>query len=265
MTRALAAALTAAFLSAASVKAADPFYTALLRDGKETARRSPAEAVAAFRVASFGLLDDPALLTEALVRLAVAQRAAGREADAQATAQRFADVEGKFHAYTKASLEPEIRSQFEEILGRRLPGEMARAPSPPASSPPAPAPPSAPEAPPAGSAIVRLAREALERGDLRAAMRYAGRALDEDPNSDEALAIRARALTQRESYRAALADLRRLPSARFEAEPELWADLFVCLVATRERAEARSVAANVPRSAGSRQDVSNARRTLFGF
>src|SRR5204863_1488906 len=113
-----------------------------------------------------------------------------------------------------------------------------------------------------GGSALQLAREASARADQKAAVRLATWALDVEPDADEALAIRAHALTLRESYRAALADLRRLPESRFAAQPELWADLFVCLVSTKERAEARGVAANVPAAFSARADVARARKTL---
>jgi len=94
---ALAVLLGAGLPSPAAWGAVDPFYRGLLKQGKDAyAAHRTADAVEAFRVASFGLLEEPVLLSEALARLALAQRAAGRDADVKATIARFTELEERY-------------------------------------------------------------------------------------------------------------------------------------------------------------------------
>lgn len=117
------------------------------------------EAINQFRVAAFGSLDEPTLLTECLVRLALSEAAAGKTSDADETLARFVDVEKRFGAYGRASLEPDIRNDFQALLKKRVaPATLAGVPSllvseplPKGSSPPkatAPATSKAPKASP---------------------------------------------------------------------------------------------------------------------
>ncbi len=186
------AALAALLVVWPALGAVDPFYTSLLKQGRDAYReRRPAEAAEQLRIASFGLLEDPVLLTEALVRLALAQRAAGREADAQGTLARFADAEQRFHAYAKASLEPDVRSEFEGLLGHRVAGGETAAAAPAAAPPPAPAktearaparetaPKDTPNETSAkisrnGGSALQLAREAAARADVARARKTLG-------------------------------------------------------------------------------------------
>ncbi len=107
-------ALAGATLAAAQ-PAADPFYLSLLREGRTSlARGDAAGAAKELRVACFGLLDQPPLLGECLVRLALAQGAMGdREAFGE-TFDRIETIEERFQAYTQAALSPEERESFED-------------------------------------------------------------------------------------------------------------------------------------------------------
>lgn len=100
----------------------EDFYEARLREGQGVFRAGRfSEAIDQFRIAAFGFLDRPALLSESLVRLALAQQAAKRESDLSATIQRFLEVERKFGAFSQAKLGPETRDFFRRLLEKRVP------------------------------------------------------------------------------------------------------------------------------------------------
>jgi TonB family protein len=93
-----------------------------LRNGRDAYRAGRySEAAEALRLATFGLLDRPVLLSEALARLAVADEAAQREEDIEPTLSRFLEAERRFAPYASANLEPEVRRRFEELLRSRIP------------------------------------------------------------------------------------------------------------------------------------------------
>jgi hypothetical protein len=103
---------------------ADDFSLERLRAGEEAlrAKRIP-EAVDQLRIACFGLLDQVESLSECLVNLTLAQDAAKRPADVQATLGRFLEVERRFAPYAKAALPAETRREFQAILLARVPEE----------------------------------------------------------------------------------------------------------------------------------------------
>jgi tetratricopeptide (TPR) repeat protein len=116
-------ALAAGPATAAGVAAGtDPFYSGLLRDGKIAYDRADyATAAKDLRLACFGLLAEPALLTDCLVRLAVAQGAGNDAEGFRETFRRIAEVEDRFGSYSKAQLPPEIRTGFEQRLVLLIP------------------------------------------------------------------------------------------------------------------------------------------------
>jgi TonB family protein len=125
-----------------------------IREGRQAwDERQYPEAAEHFRLAAFAAVENPLLLTEALARLALAQEAAGAQADADATLGRFLDVEQRSSRYGETALEPPLRAAFERLLRRRVPAErLASVPSlarvargEPAAETPA-APPNAPSA-----------------------------------------------------------------------------------------------------------------------
>jgi len=103
---------------------ASDFYEGQMRSGEQTlAAGHAAESIDALRVASFGLLEKPALLSECLAALAVAQSRAHRAADADATLQRFQAVQALFPAQTSlSSASADVRTAFEAFARRRVPG-----------------------------------------------------------------------------------------------------------------------------------------------
>lgn len=101
--------------------AAEDFYETRYRVGVDAYRsRQYASAVDEFRVAAFGFLDRPLLLTRALVHLSLAQKAAGRAADLETTLGRFVDVEQRFPSYQKTNLDASVRGEFEALLRAKI-------------------------------------------------------------------------------------------------------------------------------------------------
>lgn len=153
--------------------AIDPFYLNLLRDGQHALdRKDFREAARDFRLACFGMLDEPRTLTDCLARLALAQDAAGDVEGFRDTFQRLVELEDRFKAYSQAELAPELRAALEARLASRLPaatlegapafrstlgrkGTAAPASAPPAGSSrkPSASPPTSVEPPPAAPAV----------------------------------------------------------------------------------------------------------------
>ncbi len=118
--RHLALVLLLGALATGTAQAADPFYLNLLRDGKAAQTRGDLEtAIWDLEVACFGLLDEPALLAEGLVHLALAQTDDGSPA-AAATIERLLNLESGFSGYSQASLASDAKARFEDLLYRRL-------------------------------------------------------------------------------------------------------------------------------------------------
>ena len=107
---------------ALAAQAADPFYMRLLRQGTDAYnRRDFAVAVRQLRVACFGLLDEPELLADGLVRLGLAQVSAGDAAGFAETFQRLAEVEERFGGYSKASIPSDVREAFQQLVLKLIP------------------------------------------------------------------------------------------------------------------------------------------------
>ena len=114
----------AGFLVIATAARASDFYEGQMRAGEQTlAAGHAAESIDALRVASFGLLEKPALLSECLAALAVAQTRARRPDEAVATLQRFRAVQALFPAQTSLSAaSADVRAAFEAFARQRIPG-----------------------------------------------------------------------------------------------------------------------------------------------
>src|SRR5437879_2295718 len=92
-----------ALMSIASSVHADDFYDDELRAGKaDLASGRTVQAIDELRVAAFGFLDRPLLLSEALVRIALAQESLGQSALVSVTVNRFLEVERRFTTYSSA-------------------------------------------------------------------------------------------------------------------------------------------------------------------
>ncbi len=100
----------------------DRFYSGLLERGtRDLASGRIEDAEKQLRIASFGLLDQPALLAECLIRLGQAQAAAGNLSDLSVTVGRLVEIEAEFGAYTALG-ETREKAAFEEILRSGPPG-----------------------------------------------------------------------------------------------------------------------------------------------
>lgn len=102
--------------------AVEPFYDNLFRDGLHAYGRGDyAAAAKSLRLACFGMIADEQALAPCLVRLALAQGAAGDAESFQDTFRRLAEVEDRFGAYRKADLPGEIRAEFEKQAAALVP------------------------------------------------------------------------------------------------------------------------------------------------
>lgn len=144
--------LIVALLCAAAppLAAADLFYLDLLRDGTHAFDRGDHAAAARhFRLACFGMLDEPKMLGECLARLALAQDKGGDVAGFRETFGRLVEVEERFQGYSQSSLPPEARAALEQRMAALIPaptlaaspqalrGTGGRKPEAQASKPPA--------------------------------------------------------------------------------------------------------------------------------
>jgi hypothetical protein len=235
------------------------------------------EAIDQFRVAAFGYLDEPAMLSECLVRLTLAQMAAGKSADADATIQRFLEVERRFPSYPEPGLQPPIRSAFQSLLLRSVPQatllsvptlavlvetEEQKIMKLPAATRLKLLESASKREPNSARWLVLLAQESLSAAEPKDAEKWATKALALDPNSSEALALRGRARTARREYQDALKDLEALPADEFGKKPELYADRFVCLVEIQRWPAAEEAAPLVPSDQAARPDVARANQKL---
>lgn len=104
-------------LTATIASADDSFYETRLASGKQAyvEKRMP-DAVADLRIAAFGFLERPALLSETLVWLTLAETASKRPERIRWALTRFLEVETKFHPYRQLALDAPSRGAFEKIL-----------------------------------------------------------------------------------------------------------------------------------------------------
>ena len=257
---------------------ADDFYSDRLRAGKDDFRAKHfREAADELRIAAFGFLDDPPMLSESLVRLSLAQAAIQPPADFGPTLTRFLDVERRFGAFGKASIEPELRAEFQTLLAQHVSAQtLSEIPSL-ASMVETPdqkiaklAPreqersleAEADREPKSAKWPLALCRLALESGDAKMMQKWASRALAIEPENHEALAFRAHAFALRGNCDRAAADLKILSKEDEEKWPMLFADDFVCLAARKDWAGAAEAFLKVPADAASRKDVEAARTKL---
>lgn len=256
----------------------DEFSDARLRAGEDACvGRRYLDAIAQLKIAAFGALDRPPVLSEALVWLVLSQNGAGRPADVQTTLDRFMDVERRFGAYPKAKLEADTRSSFQAILLKQVPQStilstpslanlietddqrLARLP---AADRRRVLEASAKKEPTRAEWPAALAKDSLERGDAKEAVRWADQALKLEPSNGDALATRARANVARGDYAAASRDFGAMSAQELAKHPELAADRFVTLVETGDWSGAEQALTSLPVPAGSRADVARAQQKL---
>ena len=121
---------TAIFILALPARG-EEFYETRLREGEEAlAAKRNLVAVERLRIAVFGLLDKPVLLSEGLAMLSLAQGATGKEAALDATLARFLELEKGFAVWDKAAVKPELRKEFVALLLKKVPpGNLKGIPS----------------------------------------------------------------------------------------------------------------------------------------
>jgi len=270
--------VAAAIVTSNPIARADDFSDARLRSGQDaTVGRRYLDAISELKIAAFGSLDRPPVLSESLVWLALAQSGAGRTAELQATLDRFLDVERRFAAYPKAHLEPDTRAAFQGILLKQIPeGTIRSIPSLanlietkdqrfaslPAAERRRVLEASAKSEPMQAKWPAALARDAMDRGDAKEAARWADQALRLEPGNADALAARARARVATKNYADAVRDFAALPPAELSRRPELSADRFVALVETGDWSGAEQVLTGISVPAAARADVARAQQKL---
>lgn len=256
----------------------DEFYEVRLRDGESAyLEKKPTQAVVSLKIAAFGLMERPTLLSETLVYLALAQAAAGDGVASDATLGRFLEVERRFAPYAKLQLDAAVAAQFQLLLRRRvaqttllsfpgLAGTVETEEQRLAKLPPR-------ERTKAYEAAMRrepgnprwplaLARDAAAANDSKAVVEWSGKALALEPGNVEARSLRAHARTARSEWTLAWADINALPPAELDSRPDLAADRFVVLVELKQWAPAREAAARLSVADGTRPDVARARQKL---
>ena len=127
---ALSTALAAliALLGAVPLRAADPFYSALLRDGIHDFDSGNYDAaVRHLRLACFGMLDEPEPLVECLARLALAEDKAGAPEGFRESFRRIVEAEERFNAYSRAQLPALLKTSFEQRAAVLIPASTLSA------------------------------------------------------------------------------------------------------------------------------------------
>ncbi|MGH9444114.1 MAG: hypothetical protein ACRD16_17760 [Thermoanaerobaculia bacterium] len=268
-----------AFLAAAAPRLwAQDFYTDRLAAGKAALQAGRAEdAVNEFRIACFGFLDQPVLLSEGLVRLALAESKAKQTDSVRETVARFLEIERRFPSYAKAALEPEARSDFQALLAKSTPEATLRSiPSLASLVPTAEAriedlpPPEREKAfraqadrdPQNPAWPLELAKLAASQNEGKDVLKWAGKTLEISPGNADALALRGHEWTARSDYEKARADLSALPAERLDREPDLSADLFVCDVALKDWEAAQAIRPRLSEKSLDRKDVVRATNQL---
>jgi hypothetical protein len=276
-------ALTLILTAALPLRAVDPFYLDLLRDGIHAYERGEAGAAErSLRFACFGMLDEPKPLAACLARLALAQDKAADLAGFRETFTRLVEIEERFQGYSQADLPAEIRAALEQKLAARIPAPTlqsspaafkaaaAKQPPPrPAASPPVkapdhtssqtiehrPTPPPAvpPPQPPAPltdaekaklEAVRKQLGEAGKAKELRQAFQWAQEVADAHPDAVAAQRLAGEAAYRVSRWSAAAAYLQRAGGLP-DSEPEL---LFYLAVSLYESGDAPGAAAALRRS-----------------
>jgi hypothetical protein len=177
-------AFAAALLAASPGLAANSFYSDRLREGGLAFERGEAaRAARELRIACFGLLDDPRLLSECLARLALAEDKQGNAEGFREVFRRLSEVEERFGGYSQSALPADVRASFEKRAAAVLPPALLQQ-APPAlrlaggtAAPPVRPRPAAPEvvppvavtprpAPSVTAATAAASLSPLEQGQL---------------------------------------------------------------------------------------------------
>ncbi|HEX2642681.1 MAG TPA: hypothetical protein VHU81_06795 [Thermoanaerobaculia bacterium] len=113
---------------AAPLRAADPFYSGLLREGiHDYDSADYAAAARHLRLACFGMLDEPEPLVDCLARLALSQDKGGDPEGFRETFRRIVEVEERFGSYTRAQLPAALKTTFEQRAAVLVPASTLSA------------------------------------------------------------------------------------------------------------------------------------------
>jgi hypothetical protein len=240
-------AFTATVLMMPQAARGQDFYQRQLAAGRQAvAAGRHALAVDLFRIAAFGFLDRPQLLTEALIRQALAASMTGSSEELDRAVARFLEVERRFGAYPSAALEPETREQSDALLLRAVPAPMLA--SYPTLQSLAPKPKE--ERP-----SRRRVRAEPSRAPLTASLEPAPAPVNH--------VARARSFVAAENYAAALKEFDLVTDGELAADEALRGDLLVALVRTENWARADAMLPSVSDAQLRRRNVSAARRDLL--
>ena len=267
----VARALVLSLLLATPVFGADAFYEQQLQAGKTDFQmnRLP-QAVDEFRIAAFGFLQEPPLLMEALVRLAVAQSTLGQTADAAKTIDRVVEVERRLAPYAQIQIEAPLRSKFEELLVKQIPRatlqgipslarlanyELQKIAQMPAAQRVAAYQAGAQREPKNPEWPLALAREYAARDAAVDVLRWGGKVLELEPSNKEVRPLLAHARASRRECREALAIIK---DVDLQQHPDIYADQAVCLAELSRWKEAETALASVPAKLRNRIDVKRA-------
>jgi hypothetical protein len=262
-------------LIAAPVFAADDFYEQQLRAGKADAQanRLP-QAADELRIAAFGFLQQPALLQEALIRLAVVQIALGQTGDASKTIDRFVDVEQRFPQYASVQVETPIKTKFEEMLAAQIPRptlqaipslarlsnyELQKIAAMPSSQRLAAYEAGAQREPKNPDWFIALTKESAARDSQVDVIRWGARALELDPANRDVKTLVAHARASRRECKEALAIISDLDPQK---NPDLYADQAVCFVQMSRWKDAETALASIPSGLKNRPDVKSASQAV---
>lgn len=259
----------------------DPFYSGLLRDGAYAYDRGEfAAAVRDLRLACFGYLDQPVLLTGCLTRLGAAQ---AKAADADGFAETFRRVIGleeQFGGYRQAEVPAEVRAAFEERTAAAMPpATLAQVPvfaglalrkiesqlaAMPVKQRRKELEARAQKEPQTALWQLLLAEADLAEGQAAPALERARRAATLAPQDPRALCVRGLALARAERCPEAVADLQ--PCARSRRETPYAAALLGCWAAAGDWGKADElVRALPPEVARDRQIAGLAQRVQKGL
>ncbi len=250
------------------------FYEGQMLAGRQAlAAKNWVDAKDSFRIAAFGFLDRPAMLTEALAYLALAQSGLGQAEAVGETLDRFLLIEAQYPSWSSAKVDAAARAQFETLLKSRAgDGRLAAVPSLMGmveteeeklaaleprerkrrlellaqSNPDNPAYP------------VLLANAAWEERDRRNALRWATRALELDASLGAMRVLRARVLFADRRCEEALAAEADLGAGLVPSDSEWSADRFVCLAEINDWSRASQLIPALPDAVRKRSDVRRA-------
>ncbi len=250
------------------------FYQGQMVAGRQAfAAKNWVEAKDSFRIAAFGFLDRPAMLTEALAYLALAQSGLGQTDAVGETIDRFLLIETQFPSWSSARVDAGVRAQFETLLKSRA-GETRLAVVPSLtnmveteeqklaamdprerkrrlellaeSNPDNPAYP------------VLLANAAWEDRDRRNALRWSTRALELDSSLGAMQVLRTRVLFADRKCDEAFAAEADIAADLIPADDDWKANRFVCLAEMKDWSRAAEMIPLLPDPIQDRAEVRRA-------